>query len=61
MNNWKTLNRKTIDKALQRAIDSIADLITIIDNKGKSDTINTIEIENLIHKLKRIVDVENGK
>ena len=61
MNNWKTLNRKTIDKALQRAIDSIADLITIIDNKGKSDTINTIEIENLIHKLKRIVDVENGE
>ena len=56
MKNWKTLNRKSTKQALERAVDSIADLITIIERRGEDDKIDTSQIENLIHKLRRIVD-----
>ena len=56
MSNWKTLNRKTTKKALIRACDSIQDLIEVIELRGEDDKIDIAKIENLIHKLKRIVE-----
>ncbi len=56
---WQTMNRKYTKKALVRACDAIADLIQVIELRGEDDKIDTNKIENLIHKLKNIVGVED--
>jgi len=43
--------------AMERAVDALADLIEVIHNRGEQDRYNTAEIENLINKLRRIVEV----
>ena len=55
-NHWQTLNRKTTQMALDRAIDAIADLIEIVRKRGEDDKINTAELTNLINKLRHIVE-----
>lgn len=44
--------------ALDRAVDALADLIEVVHNRGEQNKINTADIENLINKLRRIVDTE---
>lgn len=56
--NWTTLNRKTTSMALERAVDALADLIEVVHHRNEQDNINTSEVENLIHKLRRIVEKE---
>ena len=56
---WKTMNRKTTKKALVRACDAISDLIQVIELREEDDKIDTSKIENLIHKLQDIVEVED--
>lgn len=58
LNHWHTLNRKTTPMALDRAVDALADLIEVVHNRGEQNKINTADIENLINKLRRIVDTE---
>ena len=57
LNHWHTLRRKTTRMAMERAVDALADLIEVIHNRGEQDRYNTAEIENLINKLRRIVEV----
>lgn len=60
-NHWKTLNRKTTDMALERAIDALADLIEVVHKRNEHNNINTSDIYNMIDKLREIVDQKEGE
>ena len=59
--HWKTLNRKTPEKAMIRAVDAVADLIEIVHAKGLENKYNILLLEDIMDKIRKACPSENEK